>query len=312
MTDHIELSAIVPICNIFEERVDLAREYLDVLRSCGKKFELIFVLDGAHESIGEKLAKLAAGEPEIRLIQLTRSFGEGTALTAGLEHSTGDIVLTLPAYYQVESREILRLLENLQGSDVVVGCRQRTGTEAISGGIRRRLFHKLVSIVTGHTYHDLGCGMRVLRRAVLEEIPLYGDLYRFIALLAARRGFRVKEIIVSETAVFNDGGRSIRIYVARLLDILTIVFLVRFTQKPLRFFGMLGSLTFVLGSLFVLVIATQRLLFGVPLADRPALLLSSLLVVLGFQLFALGLLGELIIFTHARNMKEYSIDEVVN
>jgi len=210
------------------------------------------------------------------------------------------------------SSEIPRLVASMDQYDVAVGRRRRNGGEGASGSIRRRLFHGLVAVVTGHHFSDLGCGMRALKRSVTDEIPLYGDLYRFIALLAARRGFRVVEVDVVESPDSHGGGNSARIYLARLLDILSIVFLVRFTKKPLRFFGMVGGTMFAIGSVVVSYLVVERLFFGVALADRPALLLSSLLVVLGLQLFALGLLGELIIFTHARDMKEYTIDEVVN
>lgn len=308
----VELSAIVPVCVLHEPEGQLALEYLDVLRGISKSFELVFVLDGEHERLRASLERIAAAAPEIRVIQLTRSFGEATALTAGLEHTTGDIVLTLPAYYQVESREIPRLVDSMDKFDVAVGRRRRKETAGHSGGIRRNVFHGLVTFVTGHRFHDLGCGMRALRRSVTDEIAIYGDLYRFIALLAERRGFRIVELDVMETPVSHHGGKGPRVYVARLLDILTIVFLVRFTKKPLRFFGMAGGITFVIGSLLVFYVVVERLFFDVPLADRPALLLSSLLVVLGLQLFALGLLGELIIFTHARDMKEYTIDKTVN
>ncbi len=312
MAQVVELSAIVPVCDLKDEEGELALEYLDALRALGKSFELVFVLDGEHQKLRAHLERHAASEPEIRIIQLTRSFGEATALTAGLEHTTGDIVLTLPAYDQVESGEIRRLVDSMDKFDVAVGRRRRKDTGRYSGGIRRQLFHGLVGYVTGHRFHDLGCGMRALRRSVTDEIPLYGDLYRFIALLAARRGFRVVELDVTESSVSHHGGKSARVYLARLLDILSIVFLVRFTKKPLRFFGMVGGILFAVGSLLVSYLVVQRLFFNVALADRPALLLSSLLVVLGLQLFALGLLGELIIFTHARDMKEYTIDKIVN
>jgi hypothetical protein len=147
----------------------------------------------------------------------------------------------------------------------------------------------------------------------VEEIPVYGDQHRFFPLLAVRRGFGVNEVDVTQSPKDRfDGRYGIKFYVQRLLDILTIVFLVRFTKKPLRFFGMIGSVTFAAGAAFLLYIVVERLFFGVGLADRPALLLSSLLVVLGLQIFALGLLGELIIFTHAQDIKEYTIKKIVN
>jgi hypothetical protein len=133
-----------------------------------------------------------------------------------------------------------------------------------------------------------------------------------LPILADRLGFRVAEVDVPQSEKDrNTGGYRFREYAHRILDIFTVFFLVRFTKKPLRFFGMVGVSAFVIGALLVAWLSVERLVFGVPLADRPALLLSSLIVVLGLQLFALGLLGELIIFTHARNIKDYQIDRVI-
>ena len=147
---------------------------------------------------------------------------------------------------------------------------------------------------------------------MLEEISLYGDQHRFLAALADRQGFKVTEVPVRQSPLDRFKGRySLREYARGLLDIFSIFFLVRFTKKPLRFFGMVGVATFLLGALLVTWIVVERLFFGQGLANRPALLLSSLLVVLGMQLFALGLLGELIIFTHARQIRDYQIDSVL-
>ena len=161
-------------------------------------------------------------------------------------------------------------------------------------------------------FHDLGCGARAFDRRVLEEIQLYGDQHRFLAVLADRQGFRVREVDVQQSPKDRyTGVYEPREYTRSLLDIFTVFFLVRFTKKPLRFFGMVGVTTFVVGALLVAWLVIERLFFGQPLAERPALLLSSLLVVLGLQLFALGLLGELIIFTHARAIKDYQVERVI-
>jgi len=166
--------------------------------------------------------------------------------------------------------------------------------------------------VTRSRFRDLGCGARALRRQVFEEIDLYGDQHRFMAILAARLGFRVTEVRVRQ----SPQDRLHRIYRPKeyahhVLDLFSIFFLVRFTKKPLRFFGMLGAVTFGVGALLIAWLCVDRLLFGEALADRPALLLAALLVVLGLQVFALGLLGELIIFTHARGLKDYRVEEVI-
>lgn len=151
-----------------------------------------------------------------------------------------------------------------------------------------------------------------MKRQVLEEISLYGDQHRLLPALADRQGFRVLEIDVRQSTqdAFSGAYRP-REYAHRLLDVFAVFFLVRFTKKPLRFFGMVGVTTLAIGIALVLYLSIDRLVFDHALANRPALLLSSLLVVLGLQLFALGLLGELMIFTHARGMKDYQVDRII-
>jgi hypothetical protein len=152
-----------------------------------------------------------------------------------------------------------------------------------------------------------------MTRKVTEETPLYGEMHRVFPALASRQGFRVREVELVQAEADRFRGRpSVRQYVHRLLDILTVFFLIRFTKKPLRFFGMIGTLVGAVGALMVAFLVIQRMFFGVALADRPALLLSSLLVVLGVQIFALGLIGELIIFTHAGQLKEYAVRSVIS
>jgi hypothetical protein len=169
-----------------------------------------------------------------------------------------------------------------------------------------------VNFVTRSRFRDLGCGARALRRQVFEELDLYGDQHRFIAILASRLGFRVAEVAVRQSAQDRHSrAYRPREYAHQLLDLVSIFFLVRFTKRPLRFFGMVGALTFSTGALLITYLGIERLAFDEKLADRPALLLAALLIVLGMQIFALGLLGELIIFTHARSMKDYRVEEVI-
>ena len=313
MSDTTRISAIVPVGDRYDDSGDLAREYLEALEQTGRDFELVFVLDGKRIQLANMLTELAGENARLRIIQLTRSFGEATALSAGLEITEGEIVLSLPAYYQVDGAEIGKLLSELDDCDMAIAARWPRAAASRFEVIRRNVFHWLVSSVSGFSFSDLGCGVRAFKRAVAQEVPIYGDQHRFFPLLAVRRGFRVREVELRQSEKDRfDKGYGPKIYIQRFLDIFTVVFLVRFTKKPLRFFGMIGSVTFLLGSLFLAYVIIERLFFGIALADRPALLLSSLLVVLGLQIFALGLLGELIIFTHARELKEYSIEKIVN
>lgn len=305
------LSVIVPVGARLANIKTLYAEYKAGIAATGVPYEFVFVLDGPRPEAAKELDELLRGGEDFTVVSLTRCFGEAAALMAGFEHSSGDTIVTLPAYHQVESADIRKLVSALAASDVAIGHRwPRYGS--MLDKVRRAAFHRLVNFVTGSQFHDLGCGARAMRRQVLEEIDLYGDQHRFIAILATRLGFRVTEVSMRQSA----GDRFARVYRPRqyahhVLDLFSIFFLVRFTKRPLRFFGMLGAATFSVGALLIAYLAVDRLIFSEKLADRPALLLAALLLVLGMQIFALGLLGELIIFTHARGLKDYRVEEVI-
>ena len=305
------ISVLVPVGWRCSDVAELYAGYKQGLDSTGSPYQMIFVLDGPNPKFGAGLEQLIGqGEPII-IVKLTRSFGEATALMAGFEQASGDIIVTLPAYHQIDPADIGKLVDGLATADLCYG-RRWPRAETWLAGRRRIAFHRLVSAVTGLKVNDLGCGARAMRRQVLSEISLYGDQHRFIPILADRQGFRVSEIDVRQSAKDHfEGIYRVREYTHRILDIFTVFFLVRFTKKPLRYFGMAGVSTFGIGVVITLILVFQRLVFNQPLADRPALLLSSLLVVLGLQLFAIGLLGELIIFTHARAIKDYQVDRVI-
>jgi glycosyltransferase involved in cell wall biosynthesis len=302
----------MPVGSRVDDLPTLINEYAEALNDADISFELIVVLDGTKEAVLEGLRGFNAGQSWLKVIQFSREFGESAALMAGFSEARGDVLLTLPAYWQVQPAEIPVFIESAADDDdiLIVVRRQRVGSAFER--IRRRLFHGILKGITGHSYRDLGCGVRLLKRAVAEEITLYGDQHRFLPVLAARRGFRVREVELAQSPNDRFRGRyRLREYLHRILDIMTVFFLVRFTKKPLRFFGSIGFLTAGFGATVVLLLVTQRLFYGMPLADRPALLLGSLLVVLGVQFFALGLLGELIIFSHAADSKEYAIRSIV-
>jgi glycosyltransferase involved in cell wall biosynthesis len=308
----IQLSVIIPVGKRYANVRDLYTEYYLGLAPVHFAHEFIFVLDGPHPQVmGELEQLIAEGAINIIIISLSRPFGESTALMAGLERASGDLIVTLPAYHQIDGRDVAKLLTPLESADVAIGWRWPRSGGALEK-MRRAMFHGMVARVTGMRLHDLGCGARAMKRRVLEELSLYGDQHRLLAVLADRQGFRVTEVELRQSDRDRfEGMYRPREYAHLVLDVFTVFFLVRFTKKPLRFFGMIGASMCGLGVLVVLYLIFDRLVFNQSLADRPALLLSSLLVVLGLQLFALGLLAELIIFTHARHMKDYQAAEIV-
>ena len=230
---------------------------------------------------------------------------------AGVERATGDAIVTLPAYQQIDATDIRKLIAGLDSADVVVAMRSPRAA-GLFDRLRRSLFHRFVRSMTGLHFNDLGCGARAVRRRVFDELDLYGEQHRFLPVLVDRLGFRVAEVPVRQSPHDRlDRVYRPREYARHALDLFSIFFLVRFTKRPLRFFGMLGATTFSVGAVMIAYLCAERLLLDERLADRPALLLATLLVVLGMQIFALGLLGELIIFTHARDLKDYRVEEVI-
>ena len=310
--DPVDVSLIVPVGRRQADPAQLFAEYRAGLDALGCHYEMIFVLDGPNEKFAAGLKALAAGPQRITVVSLTRVFGEATAIMAGFEQAKGQVIVTLPAYFQVDAMELPKLVGALDKCDLAIAHRwPRAG--GVFERLRRGAFHGLLKAVTGLRFRDLGCGARALDRRVLEEIQLYGDQHRFLPVLADRKGFKIAEIDVRQSPKdHHEGFYEPRVYTRGLLDIFTVFFLVRFTKKPLRFFGMIGVTLFAIGALTVIWLVIDRLYFGMGLTDRPALLLSSLLVVLGLQLIALGLLGELIIFTHARQVRDYQIDSVLS
>jgi glycosyltransferase involved in cell wall biosynthesis len=307
----IALSVIVPVGERHSDMQALHAAYRAGVAEAGRAFEFIYVIDGIRPEPADQLATLQKTDPSITIVQLSRAFGESTALMAGFEQSTGDVIVTLPGYFQIEASEIPSLVSSLENADIVVTRRWPRAGGAFEF-MRRGAFHKLVSWMTRLQLHDLGCGARAMKRQVLNEVSLYGDQHRLLPALADRQGFKVLEVDVKQSPLDRyEGGYRTREYAHRVLDLFAVFFLVRFTKKPLRFFGMVGAVTLLIGSALLIYLVGDRVFFERGLADRPALLLSSLLVVLGLQLFALGLLGELMIFTHARNLKDYQVDRVI-
>ncbi len=308
----VQVSVIVPVGERQAPLDALYAEYKSGLAALGVTYEMIFVLDGPQPAYEKALAALAARSEPVTVVSLSRYFGEATAIMVGFENAVGSVIYTLPAYFQIDGTQVANLYAALESADIAVGCREPRATRWYET-IRRGAFHGLLQFVTRLSFRDLGCNARAMRRKVLEEVHLYGDQQRFLPVLAERQGFRVAEVAVTQSkSDRHDKMYPARNYLRSFLDIFTVFFLVRFTKKPLRFFGMIGVMTLALGVLELGYLVFERLFFGIPLADRPALLLASLLIVLGVQIFALGLLGELIIFTHAGTSKDYQVDRVVH
>jgi glycosyltransferase involved in cell wall biosynthesis len=310
-TNMIELSVIIPISEFHDPIRELHQEYRNGVDSTGLTYEFLYVIDGEHPDALKELNELADSE-NITIIKLTTKFGESTALNIAFSKSCGRILLTLPAYRQIDATEIPKLVAALDHYDMAL-ARRYPRKDSLFNRAQSALFNSLLGYTTDLKIHDAGCGARALKRIVIDEVKIYGDLHRFMSVIAHRQGFRVAEVNITQSSqnvsrrIYSPG-----VYIRRLLDLLTVFFLLKFTKKPLRFFGLVGLTIFSVGFITTLYLIAERLFFDIGLSDRPALFLSSLLIVLGVQIIAIGLIGEIIIFTHARRIKEYTIDKIIN
>jgi glycosyltransferase involved in cell wall biosynthesis len=302
------ISVIVPVVERADDLLAVYRAFAKELEARPEDHEFLFVFDGRFTPPPELVA-LAAENRRIRLLRFARPFGETAALRLGIEKSGGDLLVTLPAYFQVQPEGIRRLLDAADGgADLVVASRSPR-LDSWLNRAQSRLFHSIVAGVSDQRFHDMACGVRVMRRSVAEALPLYGDLHRFIPALALREGFRVEEVSVPQhpgdarTRVYRPG-----VYLRRLLDIAAFFFLAKFTEKPLRFFGLVGALFVGIGTALSLVLFIQRI-EGQAIANRPALLLAVLFMALGVQLVGLGLVGEIIVHLRAPHRRAYRVRE---
>jgi len=309
----VDLSVVIPISERHDDLREIYRQCVQEISATRYSYEFIFVLDGPDHEILQTLKDLKKDCPEIKVITLSRRQGEATALAVGLEKARAPIILTIPSYFQVEPQDITGLLDKLveDGQDLVIAWRNPR-IDSLFNRAQSWVFHRLTGTLTGMKYHDISCGLRAMKRKVAQEVQLYGELHRFFPLLAYQRGFKVEEVTVRQSR--QDLKRrmySPGLYLRRLLDLLTLFFLYKFTKKPLRFFGLIGSGISFAGLVITVYLGLYRLLGFGGLAGRPLLILGVLLLVLGIQLFSIGLLGEIIIFTHARDIKDYQIKEIM-
>ncbi|MBD3276102.1 MAG: glycosyltransferase [Candidatus Marinimicrobia bacterium] len=287
-------------------------EYKEQVLRTGLSFEFIFVVEGNHPSVVEELVKIKESGENITILVFAKWYGDSTVLSAGFDHAAGDIIMTLPVYRQIDPDSIPGLLTGLEENDMVA-VRRYPRHDGFFSKIQVRIFHFILRGLLGFNFHDLGCSVRIFRKSVIKKIEIFGDQHRFLPVLASHHGFRVREMDAPQAR--DDKANKVLaagLYVNRILDLMSIFFLAKFTKKPLRFFGFSGFLIFVGGSLITVILAFQRIFNNIPLADRPMLLLGVLLIVLGTLLFAIGLIGEMIIFTHAKAVKEYTIDKIIN
>ena len=286
--------------------------YLSAIESQYLPGSLVVVNNGLGDRVSHQVAaKLRETKIPATIVNFNVRSPESSVLSLAVKQTKGDVVVLLPSYPQSDPRDLSRMLDAVEnGLDYVASWRTpRVDTKVEQR--RSKFFNSFARWLSGIEIHDVNSGLRVMRREVIADLPLYGDLHIYLPILAARQGFRVGEVPVRHLEERSSmQGSVVGIYLRRALDLLSLFFLMRFTQKPFRFFGGIGAGLLATGGLINLVLALQKILFAHTLADRPMLVLGTLLIVLGIQMFSLGLIGELIIFVSAGGVNDYQIENV--
>ena len=304
------VSAIVPMQNMEQSVETMYADLAAGLKAYGKPFEIIFVDDASSDGTWDKLEAIAKKDKQVRLIRMRSSFGESSAFDAGLSVAKGSRIVYAAARVRANLNQIDRLLQKLDdGFDLVCGWRWPRKDSALNQRVSR-LFNNLVHRFASIHLHDINSSVFVTERTVLDNLQIYGNLNIFIPLLAARKGFRVTEEKIEQLPGEFRQSKYLPEYIQRLLDIVTVIFLTNYSKKPLHFLGFFGMIFTLAGGLMNGYLFITRI-FGSPIAGRPLLLLGALLLVIGLQMISIGLIGEMIIYTHAREIKEYSIETVV-
>ena len=310
------ISVVVPLFNEEHSLDALYHEIAAVLDSQPEPYEVVFVDDGSTDGSMAALERLHAETTNVVVVHLRRNFGKAAALQAGFLEARGEVVVTMDADLQDDPAEIPQLLAKLdEGFDLVSGWKTRRN-DPWSRRVLSKVFNWTTGVVSGVRLHDVNCGLKAYKAEVLKGMRIYGELHRFIPVLASYRGFRIAEIPVNHRA--REHGRSrygLSRYVRGFFDLLSVTFMGRYRHRPLHLFGGLGLLVGFAGSL-ILVYLTVIKIGGAAVGHRPLLTLGVLLVVVGIQLLSLGLLSELITSQHEervseRERAEQLVDEVL-
>jgi len=310
-TTEIELSVVVPLYNEEQSVPELAEKVSEALD--GYSFEIIFVDDGSDDNSWHEIEEVSADYPHISGIRLQRNYGKSSALQAGFEEARGSFIATMDSDLQDDPFEIPEMLQQLkeQQLDLVSGWKKKRH-DPISKTVPSRFFNRVTSMVTGIKLNDFNCGLKVYRREVIDHIYLYGELHRYIPFLAKLEGYdRIGEKVVKHhPRKYGETKFGLARFMHGFLDLLTLLFVNRYLQRPMHFFGTLGFLFLLVGGAINGYLSIDKIFFDEPLGDRPLLLLGVMLMVLGVQIFSIGFLGELIQKRNEKQQKPNIKEEV--
>jgi glycosyltransferase involved in cell wall biosynthesis len=310
------VSVVVPIYNEEESIPQLYERLTAALETLDEPYEIIAADDGSRDRSFALLRSYAERDPRLRVVRFRRNFGQTAAFAAGFVRARGDVVVTIDADLQNDPADIAKLLAKVdEGYDVVSGWRERRQDPFLNRRLPSMIANRLISWATGVHLHDYGCSLKAYRSEVVRGINLYGELHRFIPAIASWQGVAVAEIPVNHAPRrYGKSKYGISRTLRVVLDLLTVRFLLSYGTRPMQIFGLMGLIALLGGVLSGLYLTWVKLIDGLPIGDRPLLLLAVLLTVLGVQFISLGLIGELIVRTYYETQSKpiYVVREEIN
>ena len=309
----LTLSIVVPALNEEENIPELYAKIVEAMEDLDERsFEIVFVDDGSTDGTFGVMKELADNDQRVRVIRLRTNMGKSAGYSVGFAMAQGDVVVTMDADLQDDPSEIGKFLEKLaEGYDMVTGWKYR-GKGSVGRALPSRLFNRVVSTATGLGLHDFNCPFKAYRREILQDLNLYGELYRFIPALLHTRGYKIGEMKVENLPrKYGESKFGLERFMRGYLDLITVLFITRYDQSPLYLFGYAGTLLFAAGFLLDAVLTIRGVFFNGEIAHTAALLLGSLRMLLGVQIFAIGLVSDLVVSRERRDLNYYPIQEVL-
>ncbi len=307
----VKISVVVPLFNEEESLVELYEQLSEAVCSLEKPIEFLFIDDGSTDGSMQVLTELHKKDPQVRVVQFRRNYGKSAALALGFKKARGKLIITLDADLQDEPYEIPNLVKKLEeGFDLVSGWKKIRKDPFIKKNTSK-LFNFVTRKMTGLKIHDMNCGLKAYRREVTDTVNVYGQLHRFLPVLAQWQGFKVGEVVVKHNP--RKYGRTkfgASRFIAGFFDLMTVLFITRYTKRPLHLFGLIGLGSFIVGVGISAYLAVERLFLGKYLSDRPLLFLGILAIIVGVQFVSIGLLGEMITESRQDNT-DYSIKKTL-
>lgn len=312
----MDVSIVIPVYNEVENIVPLLARVDAALRRSGREYEIVFVDDGSTDGSGERLSELARDRAELKVVRFRRNYGQTAAMQAGIDWSVGAVIVTLDGDLQNEPDDIPMMLDEIEhGYDLVHGWRKDRHDAWLNRRLPSWLANRLISAVTRFPIHDLGCTLKAMRREIAEELELYGEMHRFIPILAHARGARCKEVVTRHHARQHGQtkygiSRTLRV----LLDLLTVKYILSYFASPMKLFGGVGLLVLLASAIALSATLAMKWWGGVDMTGNPLLLLAAISSLAAIQLMSLGLLGEVNarIYFGTQRKRHYAVRQLIN